>query len=153
MFREREKSGCPTERATCSAVISFLRPGMQQTLLLLAHLRVNPGSVRLLDAPDAHLEILRQRQVYQIFSRVAGKNKITSDHCSGDSESVLNEAAGRGRGHCFLGKPHRMTIERANFSSRSVRLVSRNYYQAEQTGWVLILRPTELLSCMHLPRD
>src|SRR5204863_246251 len=30
--------------------------GLQQTLLLLAHLAGNPGSVLLLDEPDAHLE-------------------------------------------------------------------------------------------------
>jgi len=39
--------------------------GLQQTLLLLAHLTVNPNSVLLLDEPDAHLEILRQRQIYE----------------------------------------------------------------------------------------
>ena len=36
--------------------------GLQQTLLLLAHLYANPHTVLLLDEPDAHLEILRQRQ-------------------------------------------------------------------------------------------
>ena len=36
--------------------------GLQQTLLLLAHLYANPETVLLLDEPDAHLEILRQRQ-------------------------------------------------------------------------------------------
>jgi len=35
--------------------------GLQQTLLLLAHLYTHPGSILLLDEPDAHLEILRQR--------------------------------------------------------------------------------------------
>lgn len=33
--------------------------GLQQTLLLLAHLYANPRSVLLLDEPDAHLEVLR----------------------------------------------------------------------------------------------
>jgi hypothetical protein len=39
--------------------------GLQQTLLLLSYMFANPNSVRLLDEPDAHLEILRQRQIYQ----------------------------------------------------------------------------------------
>ncbi|MBL8527028.1 MAG: AAA family ATPase [Burkholderiales bacterium] len=43
--------------------------GQQQTLLLLAHMAANPGAVLLLDEPDAHLEILRQRQIYQVLSR------------------------------------------------------------------------------------
>ncbi len=44
--------------------ISAAGRGLQQTLLLLAHLSVNLGAVLLLDEPDAHLEILRQRQIY-----------------------------------------------------------------------------------------
>src|SRR5260221_7811448 len=40
--------------------------GLQQTLLLLAHLYANPKTILLLDEPDAHLEILRQRQTYQL---------------------------------------------------------------------------------------
>ena len=43
--------------------------GLQQTLLLLAHLEANPESVLLLDEPDAHLEILRQRQIYNLSDR------------------------------------------------------------------------------------
>lgn len=35
--------------------------GLQQTLLLLAYMYANPGTVLLLDEPDAHLEILRQQ--------------------------------------------------------------------------------------------
>ncbi|MDO9228979.1 MAG: AAA family ATPase, partial [Syntrophales bacterium] len=41
--------------------------GLQQTLLLLAHLYSNPGAVLLLDEPDAHLEVLRQRQTYNLL--------------------------------------------------------------------------------------
>jgi len=45
--------------------------GLQQTLLLLTHLYANPGTVLLLDEPDAHLEILRQRQIYQLLTDLA----------------------------------------------------------------------------------
>jgi putative AbiEii toxin of type IV toxin-antitoxin system len=45
--------------------------GLQQTLLLLAYMLANPNSVLLLDEPDAHLEILRQRQIYQVLTDVA----------------------------------------------------------------------------------
>ena len=43
--------------------------GLQQTLLLLAYMYSNPGAVLLLDEPDAHLEILRQRQIYGVAHR------------------------------------------------------------------------------------
>ena len=42
--------------------------GLQQTLLILAYLYANPGAVLLLDEPDAHLEILRQREIYQLIT-------------------------------------------------------------------------------------
>lgn len=44
--------------------------GFQQTLLLLAHMTANPNSVLLLDEPDAHLEILRQRETYRLLSEL-----------------------------------------------------------------------------------
>ena len=39
--------------------------GFQQTLLLTAYMLLHPNSIIMLDEPDAHLEILRQRQIYQ----------------------------------------------------------------------------------------
>ena len=45
--------------------------GLQQTLLLLAYMYANPGAILLLDEPDAHLEILRQRQIYRLLTEVA----------------------------------------------------------------------------------
>ena len=81
--------------------------GLQQTLLLLAHLMVNPESVLLLDEPDAHLEILRQRQIYQLLTEEArqhGSQIIAASH----SEVILNEAAGRDVVVAFVGKPHRI---------------------------------------------
>ena len=38
--------------------------GFQQMLLIFSHLYLHKGSVLLIDEPDAHLEILRQQQVY-----------------------------------------------------------------------------------------
>lgn len=43
---------------------------LHQTLLLPAHVTMNPGAVLLLDEPDAHPEILRQRRTYQLFHKV-----------------------------------------------------------------------------------
>ncbi len=81
--------------------------GLQQTLLLLTHLYANPGTVLLLDEPDAHLEILRQRQTYQLLTEIAekmGSQVIAASH----SEVVLNEAADRDVVIAFVGKPHRL---------------------------------------------
>ena len=53
--------------------ISSAGRGAQQTLLLLAYVRTNPNSILLLDEPDAHLEILRQRQTYNVLVRLASE--------------------------------------------------------------------------------
>ncbi|MCH7771515.1 MAG: AAA family ATPase [Bacteroidetes bacterium] len=50
------------DRAGIRLDLSSSGRGLLQTLILLAHLYANPGTVLLLDEPDAHLEILRQRQ-------------------------------------------------------------------------------------------
>jgi len=80
--------------------------GLQQTLLLLAHLYTHPKTVLLLDEPDAHLEILRQRQIYRVLTETAesqGCQVIAASH----SEVLLNEAADRDIVVAFVGKPHR----------------------------------------------
>ena len=47
--------------------VSSAGRGLQQVLLLFAYMYANPQTIFLLDEPDAHLEIIRQKQV---FSRI-----------------------------------------------------------------------------------
>ena len=114
--------------------------GMQQVLLLLAHFYDNAANtVFLLDEPDAHLEILRQRQIYNLINEVAEKQNsqiISASH----SEVLLDEAAQRDSAVAFVGKPH---ILGENQASR-VRAALKNigyeyYYEAESKGWILYL--------------
>ena len=112
--------------------------GLQQTLLLLAYVTANPGSVLLLDEPDAHLEILRQRQIYQILteSAIANDSQIVA---ASHSEVILNEAADRDVVIAFLGEPHRID-DRGSHLLKSLRTIGfEQYYQAQQQGWVLYL--------------
>ena len=98
----------------------------------------NPGAVLLLDEPDAHLEILRQRQIYQLLTETAEETDsqiIAASH----SEVLLNEAAGRDMVIAFVGKPHRLD-NRGSQVLKSLREIGfEHYYQAEQTGWILFL--------------
>jgi ABC-type cobalamin/Fe3+-siderophores transport system ATPase subunit len=74
--------------------ISMSGRGFQQLLLLFAYLFSHKRSVLLIDEPDAHLEILRQRQVYVLLRDVAHRNDsqvILVTH----SEVVLSEALDR----------------------------------------------------------
>jgi len=112
--------------------------GLQQTTLLLAHLYLHPGTALLLDEPDAHLEVLRQRQIYNILLDAASKQNsqiIVASH----SEVVLSEAAEKGTVIAFIGKPHKLN-DRGSQLSKSLQSIGWDqYYQAEQSGWVLYL--------------
>ena len=121
--------------------------GMQQTLLLLAFLELNPGSVVLLDEPDAHMEILRQRQAYELLSEAAadkGTQVIVASH----SEVILNEAAHRGSVVAFVGAPHRL-----NKSEDVLKALGEigfdHYYQASSTGLVLYLEGSTDLAILR----
>lgn len=122
--------------------------GLQQTLLLLAHLYTHPKSVLLLDEPDAHLEILRQRQIYRILTETAeaqGCQVIAASH----SEVLLNEAAERDIVVAFVGRPHRID-DRGSQVLKSLRAIGFDqYYQAEQVGWVLYLEGSTDLAILQ----
>ncbi len=113
--------------------------GLQQTLLLLAHLYANPGSTLLLDEPDAHLEILRQRQIYNVLTECAaetGSQIIAASH----SEIILNEAADRDVVIAFVGKPHRINDRRGSQVLKALREIGYDqYHQADLKGSVLYL--------------
>lgn len=113
--------------------------GLQQTILLMAYLYSNPGTILLLDEPDAHLEILRQRQIYNFLVDLASKQNsqiIIASH----SEVVLAEAAENGTVIAFLGKkPHCINDRGWQLGKALSDIGWDQYYQAEQTGWVLYL--------------
>lgn len=112
--------------------------GLQQTLMLLAYLYVHPGSLLLLDEPDAHLEVLRQREIYQLLTTVAAKHGsqiIAASH----SEIVLREAANRDVVIAFVGSPHRVDDRGSQVLKSLTEIGFDQYYQAEQRGWVLYL--------------
>ncbi len=122
--------------------------GLQQTLLLFSYLAAHPESVLLLDEPDAHLEILRQRQIYQTLTELATQQNsqiIAASH----SEVILNEAADRDVVVAFLGKPHRID-DRGSQLLKSLKSIGfEQYYQAEQRGWVLYLEGSTDLAILQ----
>ena len=66
--------------------------GFQQTLLLLSYMYANPNTILLLDEPDAHLEVIRQREAFQLINEIANDMNsqiIIASH----SEVVLDEAS------------------------------------------------------------
>lgn len=138
------------ERATNDVQLdlSSAGRGLQQTLLLLAYLYANPRTVLLLDEPDAHLEVLRQRQIYQLITDIAarqGSQIIAASH----SEVVLNEAADRDLVIAFVGQPHRIDDRGSQLLKSLKEIGFDDYYKAEQMGWVLYLEGSTDLAILQ----
>jgi hypothetical protein len=137
----REKSGITLD-------LSSSGKGFQQTLLLLLYIVTNPKTILLLDEPDAHLEVLRQREIYDVLSETSrhyGCQVVAASH----SEIILDEAADRDTVIAFVGKPHRID-DRGDQIAKSLREIGFDqYYQAEQMGWVLYLEGSTDLSVIR----
>ena len=133
--------------------ISSAGRGCQQVILLLSYMLAHPGSVMLLDEPDAHLEILRQRDIYNTLTELADEQNsqvIAASH----SEVVLQEAADRDVVIAFLGQPHRVDTQgRSQLRKALESIPLADYYTAEQMGWVLYLEgSTDLAVLRELAR-
>lgn len=128
--------------------ISSMGRGEQQTLLLLAHMAVHAGAILLLDEPDAHLEILRQRQIYDVLATQAEKTQsqlIAASH----SEVILNEAVERDVVIAFVGQPHRLNDRGSRVLKSLNEIGFEQYYLAEETGWVLYLEGSTDLAILR----
>jgi len=128
--------------------LSSAGTGLLQTLLLLAYLYANPGAVFLLDEPDAHLEVLRQQQTYQLITEIAekyGSQIVAASH----SEVVLREAADRDIVVAFVGKPHRIGNRGTQVLKSLKEIGFDQYYLAEQMGWVLYLEGSTDLAILQ----
>ncbi len=122
--------------------------GFQQTLLLTAYMLLNPNSVIMLDEPDAHLEILRQRQIYAAITETAVRQNgqlLIATH----SEVILNEAADRHTVTAFVGSPHRMDGRSSQVFKALAEIGYENYLQAALTGWVLYLEGSTDLAALQ----
>lgn len=111
--------------------------GFQQILLILTYLSSEENRVLLIDEPDAHLESIRQREIYRLLSDLVREKKgqlIIATH----SEVVVNEAAEKDTIIAFLGRPHI-----ANNKSHLIKSLNTfgfdQYILAEQKGWILYL--------------
>lgn len=111
--------------------------GFQQMLLIFAYLYSHRGSVVLIDEPDAHLEILRQRQVYVMLREIAEKNKsqvIMVTH----SEVILEEALDHNLTLLLGGRADNLA-EKKDIRDALKYYGTEHYVRAVQRGYVLYL--------------
>lgn len=132
----------------CKFDLSSSGRGLQQVLLLLAYMRANDHSVILLDEPDAHLEILRQREIYRLISQ-EGADRGIQIIAASHSEVILNEAAESDRVIAFVGKPHRIGSRFSQVRQSLAEIGWEDYFQAEQKRWVLYLEGSTDLSILQ----
>lgn len=130
--------------------ISSSGRGCQQVTLLLCFLLQHPGAILLLDEPDAHLEILRQRDIYTLLTDLAAEQHsqiIAASH----SSTIMQVAGERDVLVAFLGSPHRVdTRARQNQVKKALESIPlADFYMAQQAGWMLYLEGTTDLAILR----
>ena len=130
--------------------LSLAGRGLQQMLLLLAYLHLPGRNVLLVDEPDAHLEILRQRQAYVLLREVAARRAsqvVMATH----SEVMLDEAAAHG-GVTLLVGGRAEPLPNIGSARQALRHYGAEHYvRAKQRGYALYVEGTtdfEILRAM-----
>ncbi len=144
------KLGSPVENVRGAIDLSYEQPGVrepltlsaagrsfQQMLLIFAYLHAHKRSVMLVDEPDAHLEILRQRQIFVLLRQVAsanGSQVIMVTH----SEVILDAALDNNLTLLLEGRAD--NLAKKTDIRESLKLFgTAHYVRARQKGYVLYL--------------
>lgn len=109
--------------------------GFQQMLLIFAYLYSHKRSVLLVDEPDAHLEILRQKQVYVLLRDIASENKsqvVMVTH----SEVILDEALDNNLTLLLDGKTDDLA-RKPEIRNSLKHFGAEHYVKARERGYVL----------------
>ena len=109
--------------------------GLQQMLLIFAYLYSHRHSVLLIDEPDAHLEILRQKQVYVLLREIAARNEsqvVLVTH----SDVILQEALDHNLTLLLGGKADDLAGKTA-IRNALKHYGADHYVRARQRGYVL----------------
>jgi len=114
--------------------------GFLQVLLLFAFFYARPGSILLLDEPDAHLHVILQREVYDLLRRVAATRRsqlVIATH----SEVLLNATSPENVISFVRRPPGRLsdTVQRDALREAMKRLSTTEMLLAEQVGAIIYL--------------
>jgi hypothetical protein len=131
--------------------LSLAGRGFQQMLLILAHLYSHKGSVLLIDEPDAHLEILRQQQIYTLLTSIADRNDcqvLMATH----SEVVMQEALDSQLTLILAGHAEDLAA-RLDIKNSLKLFGAAHYVRARETGHVLYLEGSTDLAILRAFAD
>jgi ABC-type cobalamin/Fe3+-siderophores transport system ATPase subunit len=118
-----------------SLEIALAGRGFQQLLLIFAYLYSHKNSVLLIDEPDAHLEILRQKQVYVLLRDIASENQsqvILVTH----SEVILEESLEKNLTLLLDGKADNLA-QKTDIRNALKHFGAEHYVRARERGYVL----------------
>lgn len=140
--------GTPDENARGSIDLTYRQPGVkdpldisvggrgfQQLLLIFAYLFSHKGSVLLVDEPDAHLEILRQKQVYVLLRDIASESRsqvVLVTH----SEVILDEALDVNLTLLLEGKADDLA-RKGDIKTTLKQYGAEHYVKARERGYVV----------------
>jgi ABC-type multidrug transport system ATPase subunit len=138
----------PAENARGSIELQYRQPGVkesldvsssgrgfQQMLLIFSYLYSHKKSVLLVDEPDAHLEILRQKQVYVLLRDIASENGsqvVLATH----SEVILQEALENNLTLLLDGKADDLAVKH-DIRNSLKHFGAEHYVKARERGYVL----------------
>lgn len=115
--------------------ISSAGRGMLQMLLVFAYLYSHKRSILLVDEPDAHLEILRQKQVYVLLRDIAtenGSQVVMVTH----SEVILDEALDNNLTLLLEGQADNLA-KKQDIRNTLKHFGAEHYVKARERGYVL----------------
>ena len=111
--------------------------GVQQMLLILSYLYSHKGGVLMIDEPDAHLEILRQKQVFVILKDVSEETRcqiVIATH----SEVILDEAIDTNLTSIVNGMSANLSTQ-SDIKTTLKNLGVEHYYNAQVARRLLIV--------------
>lgn len=109
--------------------ISVAGRGQQQMLLLISYLFSHQNSILLLDEPDAHLEILRQKLVFTLLRDLSAKHNnqvVIATH----SEVILEEASETNLVMIIDGEPLNIALKK-DIKHALLNFGIEHYYKAK----------------------
>ncbi|MFZ4627134.1 MAG: ATP-dependent nuclease [Blastocatellia bacterium] len=115
--------------------IALAGRGYQQMLLIFAYLYSHQSSVLLVDEPDAHLEILRQKQIYLLLREIAALNQsqvVLVTH----SEVILDEALDGNLTLLLNGRADDLAAK-SDIKNTLKHFGAEHYVRARERGYVL----------------
>lgn len=140
--------GTPEETSRGSITLNYRQPGvkepldissagrgMLQMVLVFAYLYSHKRSVLLVDEPDAHLEILRQKQVYVLLRDIASENGsqvVLVTH----SEVILDEALDTNLTLLLEGRADDLA-KKQDIRNSLKHFGADHYVKARERGYVL----------------